>query len=438
MAGPYIMRQTRGPRMNPFNWNFNFFYSLPFWGLSILVAIGARLAGRKLKGKRVFLGLTSALMLLALPGFGLVSLGLVLTVALLTYAIGSGLSRGAGPGSSLKRKLLTGTGISAVLVFLAFFKYQPVQALFLADPESTAGPQAGLIRLIGISYFSFRMIHFLVESYRRKIEGPDLLTYVDYIIFFPSFISGPINRYNGFAAQVRTASVPQLKRDLSAAGERIVHGLFKKFVLAQILYPYILSTRADVLSETGIGGAVLGLYAYAFYFYFDFAGYTDLSIGCARLIGIELPENFNNPFLKRNIRELWANWHMSLTSWLVDYIYWPIVRRFRGLDYFRRHPVFLSNLGMIITFIICGMWHGETPNFILWGAYHGIGIAVLTVYQREKRKTRSARLQSYFKSKTSTFLGTVLTFHFFAFGLSLFVLDLTGFRELAKSVLSGF
>jgi len=138
MAGPYIMRQTRGPRMNPFNWNFNFFYSLPFWGLSILVAIGARLAGRKLKGKRVFLGLTSALMLLALPGFGLVSLGLVLTVALLTYAIGSGLSRGASPGSSLKRKLLTGTGISAVLVFLAFFKYQPVQALFLADPESAA------------------------------------------------------------------------------------------------------------------------------------------------------------------------------------------------------------------------------------------------------------------------------------------------------------
>ena len=139
----------------------------------------------------------------------------------------------------------------------------------------------------------------------------------------------------------------------------------------------------------GFLDAMLGLYAYAFYFYFDFAGYSDLAIGCARLTGIELPENFNNPFLKRNIRELWANWHMSLTTWLVDYIYWPLVRKFRGLEYFRRHPVLLSNLGMIITFIACGMWHGDTTHFILWGAYHGLGIAALTIYQREKRKVRS-------------------------------------------------
>jgi alginate O-acetyltransferase complex protein AlgI len=280
------------------------------------------------------------------------------------------------------------------------------------------------------------MIHYLVESYRRKIEGADLLTYIDYIVFFPAFISGPINRFNHFADQIGSPNPARLAADLRAGSERIVHGLFKKFVLAQILYPHILSTRPEILSEMGLGGTILGLYAYAFYFYFDFAGYTDLALGCARLIGIELPENFNNPFLKRNIRELWTNWHMSLTSWLVDYIYWPIVRKFRSIDYFRRHPVFLSNLGMIITFIACGMWHGETPNFVLWGAYHGVGIAVLTIYQREKRKVRSQSMQKYFRLKLSTVLGTVLTFHFFAFGLSLLVLDVRSLRLLADSILS--
>jgi len=377
------------------------------------------------------------LMLLAIPGFGLAVLGLIIALSLLTYVIGAGLSRSSTGSPGIRRKLAAGAGIAAVLAFLAFFKYQLIQRLFLPVAGTGGSASTDMIRMIGVSYFSFRMIHFLVESYRKKIQDLDPLAYLDYIIFFPAFISGPINRYNHFASQVCSPARSRLAADLRAGGERIIHGLFKKLVLAQLLYPHILSIRPDVLSGMGFFDAVLGLYAYALYFYFDFAGYSDLAIGCARLIGIELPENFNNPFLKRNIRELWTNWHMSLTSWLVDYIYWPIVRKFRGFDYFRRHPVFLSNLGMIITFIACGMWHGETANFILWGAYHGVGIACLTIYQRAKRKARSPLLQKYFRSKTSTILGTILTFNFFALGLSLFVLDLEKLRILAAAVLSG-
>lgn len=290
--------------------------------------------------------------------------------------------------------------------------------------------------MIGVSYFSFRMIHFLIESYRKKVQNLDLLTYVDYIIFFPSFISGPINRYNHFATQVYYPDPLRTTQNPRMGAKRIVHGLFKKFVLAQILYPHILSSQTAALSNMGPTEAVLGLYAYAFYFYFDFAGYTDMALGCAGLIGIDLPENFNRPFLKRNIRELWANWHMSLTSWLVDYIYWPIVRKLRELDYFRRRPVTLSNLGMIITFLACGVWHGEASNFIAWGAYHGVGISALTIYQRHKRKTRSPFLQKYFQSKLSTVLGIILTFNFFAFGLALFVLDLKSFRVFITSIIS--
>jgi alginate O-acetyltransferase complex protein AlgI len=395
----------------------------------VIVAVGARLLGRSAAARKAFLGGTSALMLLAIPGFGPRSLSLVVALILLTYAIGLLLAKGA-LSDGRGRKLAAGAGITGVLAFLAFFKYGPVQELFL--PAT-----AGLLRMIGVSYFSFRMIHFLVEAYRRKIENLDLLTYIDYILFFPAFISGPINRYGHFAAQLAPRIPSGAAADLRAGMERIVHGLFKKIVLAQLLYPYVLSSRPDALAAMGPIDVVLGLYAYAFYFYFDFAGYTDLAVGCARLIGLELPENFNNPFLKRNIRELWTNWHISLTSWLVDYIYWPLVRRFRSLEFFRRRPVFLSNLGMIITFIACGMWHGESANFVLWGAYHGLGIAALTVYQREKRKVRRPFLKRYFSSRLSAAWGTLLTFHFFAFGLALFVLDVGKLRVLVAALVSG-
>ncbi len=422
--------------MNPFHWHFNFYYSIPFWLLAVPIALASRLFGRSRTGRQLFLGTASALMVLAIPGFGVPSLGLVIALSLVTYGLGAALTSTGADVPALRRQAIAGAGIMAVLGFLAFFKYRFVQGSLLGLGDTAGAVPVEMIRMIGVSYFSFRMVHFLVEAYKRKVKDLGLWTYLGYIIFFPAFISGPINRYNPFAAQMSSPLASRLGPDLRAGGERIVHGLFKKFVLAQILYPNILSTRPETLSGIGPIGAVFGLYAYALYFYFDFSGYSDLAIGCSRLAGIELPENFNNPFLKRNIRELWTNWHMSLTSWLVDYIYWPIVRKFRGFDYFRRHPVFLSNLGMIITFIICGMWHGETLNFILWGAYHGIGIAALTVYQREKRKVRSARLQAYFRSKTSAILGTVLTFHFFAFGLSLFVLDLTKFHILIDSIAS--
>jgi len=414
---------------------FNFFSSIPFWISLCGIVIVVRLFDKKASVRRYLLLISSVLMILAIPSFTPLNLVYLLILSMFSYLIGYFLNRDSGLSSPHLRKLVSTAGIMGVLGFLAFYKYGFIQALFLGSSSTERNPGSRIVFMIGVSYFSFRMIHFVVESYRRKIERPSVLDYLTYISFFPAFISGPINRYNHFALQ--SASLQsRLVPDLREGGERIVHGLFKKFVLAQVLYPYILTTKPDVLAGMGPIEAVLGLYAYAFYFYFDFAGYTDLALGCARLIGVELPENFNNPFLKRNIRELWTNWHMSLTSWLVDYIYWPIVRRFRGLDYFRRHPVFLSNLGMIITFIACGMWHGESANFILWGAYHGIGIAVLTIYQRQKRKVRSAFLQKYFRSWVSTAVGVLLTFNFFALGLALFVLDLEKLQVLARSVLS--
>jgi alginate O-acetyltransferase complex protein AlgI len=414
---------------------FNFYSSLAFWLALVPVAVSARLVIRNVWARSAVLFVSSSLMLLAIPKFTPIHLALLFGIALVVFLIGRFLAGDGSPGPALRKGVLV-AGIVAVLAFLSFFKYAFVQALFL-HPALVPGRDAGsLIRFIGVSYFSFKMIHFLVESFRRKVERTHPLDFFNYILFFPGFISGPINRTNHFVAQLHAPVGSRTGQDLKRGAERIVHGLFKKFVLVPIFFPYILNAQGRDLASLSVLDLVVGLYAYAFYFYCDFSGYSDMAIGCARLMGLELPENFNNPFLKRNIRELWTNWHMSLTSWLVDYIYWPLVRKLRNREFFRGRPVFLSNLGMIITFLVCGMWHGESANFIVWGAYHGVGIAVLTIYQRRKRAFKSAFLQAYFRSAYSGIVGPVLTFNYFALGLIFFVLDLKSLKTVALGLLA--
>ncbi|MEN6310998.1 MAG: MBOAT family O-acyltransferase, partial [Acidobacteriota bacterium] len=385
--------------------SFPFYYSLPFWLAFVLIALAFRAFAAKPKGRGIFLLIASSGMLLAMPGFTPVKLGLVLCLTAVSFAVAGRLVRSRASMPPGSRKGLMFLGVVMVLAFLAFFKYRFIQGFFLGRPAAAAGTASSLIFLIGVSYFSFKMIHVLIESSRGKIEGLTALNYVNYILYFVPFISGPINRFNPFSSQMSAPMRTGLKDDLKRGGERIVHGLFKKFVLVQLLYPHILGNQATPLAELAPGRILLGLYAFAFYFYFDFSGYTDLAIGAGRIMGLDLPENFNRPFLKKNIRELWMNWHMSLTGWLVEYVYWPLVRKLRGADFFRERPVLLSNIGMIVTFILCGMWHGETANFMIWGAYHGFGIAAVNIYQREKRKVRNPLLVNYFRSRTSQWVG---------------------------------
>jgi alginate O-acetyltransferase complex protein AlgI len=374
-------------------------------------------------------------MILSIPGFTPLNLACLLIMCAFSYSVGYVLDRRSSVMSAPLRRLTAIFGIIAVLGFLAFYKYRFVQSLLLGNSSTDGNPAPRIVFMIGVSYFSFKMMHFIIESYRRKIERASFLSYLTYILFFLSFISGPINRFNHFAQQVNDNSATNFRHDLIAGGERIIHGLFKKFVLVQIVHPYVLVNNTQGLTNLSLGSALLGLYAYALYFYFDFSGYSDLAIGSARVLGIQLPENFNNPFLKKNIRELWTNWHMSLTGWLVDYIYWPLVRKMRDAEHFRERPVLLSNVGMIITFVACGMWHGEAPNFLIWGAYHGLGISVLTIYQRQKRKFQNPLLQRYYRSKMSTIIGTFFTFNFFAVGLAFFVLDLKNLKTLLERLL---
>jgi alginate O-acetyltransferase complex protein AlgI len=419
-------------------WEFDFFYSAQFWAALAVVALLFRLLGSSPLARGAVLLASSSALLLALPRFGLTDLLLVWLISGVAFAAARLLGRDqAGP--ARRRWWIALGGVLAVLAFLCFFKYHVLQDVLLGGPM--AGRQAALaplpryFALLGVSYFTFKAVHVIIESYKGSISGVGGLTFLNYMTFFPAFMSGPIHRYPDFAAQLATGRSGTLPADLAAGGERIVHGLFKKLVLVSLVFPHVLTAQARPLAALSPLEVGLGLYAQALYVYFDFSAYSDLAIGGARLMGLTLPENFNQPFLQKNIRDLWTNWHMSLTSWLVDYIYWPVVRKLRNLEWFRTRPVLLSIVGMNVTFICCGIWHGEAAHFLVWGAYHGLGISMVNLYQRQKKRIRNARLQRYFQSRASRVLGALGTFNFFAAGLALFVLDFDQLKTLFSTVL---
>lgn len=418
-------------------WSFDFYYSVQFWGALGLVAALYRLLGGGARRRGAILVVGNSALLLALPRFGPTDLLLVWLVSGVAFTAARLLCRGAG-GRTPRRWWLALAGVLAVLGFLAFFKYRAVQDLLLGSRRGAQGlpaGHAGALVLLGVSYFTFKAVHLVVEAYKSTVTAVDGLTFLAYMTFFPAFISGPIQRYPDFAAQLEADRGGSLKDDLASGGERIVHGLFKKFALVPLVFPYVIDAQGQALAALTPLQAVTGLYAYAFYFYLDFSAYSDLAIGGARVLGLVLPENFNHPFLQRNIRDLWSSWHMSLTGWLIDYVYWPVVRKLRNLEYFRPRPVLLSVVGMNVTFLACGVWHGEALHFLLWGAYHGLGISAANLYQRQKKRIRSARLQRYFQSRASRVLGAFGTFNFFAVGLALFVLDVGQLRTALAALL---
>jgi alginate O-acetyltransferase complex protein AlgI len=406
------------------SWSFDFYGTLQFWAAVLAVALLVRALGANARVKGLVLLCASSALLLALPRFSVQHLLGLYAIAAIAFLAARSLCKPGG--DERRRTFIAVTAVVAVVGALVFFKYRLVQGLILP-------PTGRVLFFLGISYFSFKAIHLVVEAWKRAIPKVALLDTLNYMTFFPSLISGPIARYPHFAAQLGPVAPGTLKRDLLQGCERIIHGLFKKLVLAGFLFPWSLSGRAHPVESPR--ELALALYASAFYFYFDFAGYSDLAVGSARLLGMELPENFDRPFLQRNVRELWTHWHMSLTNWLVDYIYWPLVRTLRNTGLFRPRPVLLSSVAMTLTFLVCGLWHGEGPNFVLWGAWHGLGISVVTVYQRQKRAIPVPALQRWYRSRASQVAGAVLTFHFFAAGLLLFLLDMGKLRALAAVIL---
>jgi len=256
-------------------------------------------------------------------------------------------------------------GIVINLSVLAVFKYAnffTVQINHLISGFSIRIPEVRLHLPVGISFFTFQAVSCIVDIYRNPDAGkPRFIDTALYISFFPQLIAGPILRYNNFIPQLKNRMVHY--RSLLYGIKRFIYGLAKKVLIANTL-----AVPVDKIFIAGPGSldvltAWTGAFLFTLQIYFDFSGYSDMAIGLGRMFGLKIPENFNYPLISRSITEFWRRWHISLSTWFRDYLYIPMGGNRKG--------VFRMYLALWTVFFVCGLWHGASWNFVLFGLFHG-------------------------------------------------------------------
>ena len=257
--------------------------------------------------------------------------------------------------------------VATNLGLLGFFKY----ANFLVDNLNPVLPVLGLAPMdigrvhlpIGISFFTFQALSYIIDLYRNETTVQrSLLNFALYKALFPQLIAGPIVRYRDVAREIeqRTVSLD----DFASGVQRFIIGLGKKVLIANVMgraADTIFATPAETLPATL---AWIGAIAFMLQIYFDFSGYSDMAIGLGRMFGFHFLENFNYPYIARSVREFWRRWHISLSTWFRDYLYIPLGGN--------RHGPVRTGANLLLVFLLCGLWHGASWTFLIWGVYHGI------------------------------------------------------------------
>ncbi len=229
------------------------------------------------------------------------------------------------------------------------------------------------LQWLGFSFLALRLLHALRDHQSKKIPPYTLSEFVTYGIFFSSYTAGPIDRSQHFIKDLRQPHL-NASENIAEGSRRIIIGVFKKFVIADSLAIFAINAQNAPQATSTIWLWVL-LYAYALRIYYDFSGYTDVALGLARLVGINLPENFNRPYLKTSLTEFWNSWHITLAQWFRAYYFNPFTRYLRSNP--AKPPVWvIILLGQVSTMLLIGLWHGVTWNFIIWGMWHGIGLFI--------------------------------------------------------------
>lgn len=269
---------------------------------------------------------------------------------------------------------------------------------------------------LGISYIALRLIAVLIDFRAARLPSFSFLELLIYTLFPLTILAGPIDRAQRFVPNMR-AGLRLDAETMVAGGRRVVAGLFKKFVVADTLALIALSPQIAADTHGAVGAWVV-VYIYAFQIYLDFAGYTDIVIGLGRMIGFELPENFNAPYLKPNLSRFWQNWHMTLTNWLREYVFLPMSRHMLRADV--RLPAYL--VAQTTTMLLIGFWHGVTVNFALWGMWHVLGFVVQRWFGSLTRRQVLRIRQNATRARLLDGLGILLTFHYVAVGWVFFAL----------------
>lgn len=271
----------------------------------------------------------------------------------------------------INRKLYLSIGVMVNLAILVSYKYSN----FIVDNVNAALHVIGVPALelapvhlpLGISFFTFQAISYLIDIYRKEIVSQASIVKLGlYIALFPQLIAGPIVRYKTIVAEIDSRNVSP--RMFAEGAERFIYGLAKKMLIANPL-GYAVDVIFDLpLSELPMHVVWLGILFYALQIYFDFSGYSDMAIGLGRMFGFRFLENFNYPYSAQSLQDFWRRWHISLSSWFRDYLYIPLGGN--RLSALRTY----SNL--FIVFVLCGLWHGASWNFLIWGVFHGTVLSI--------------------------------------------------------------
>ncbi|MDO8468273.1 MAG: MBOAT family protein [Candidatus Peribacter sp.] len=291
-----------------------------------------------------------------------VFLVVLLGSALFNYLCGLGLIR-------WRRPALLAFAITGNVLLLGYFKYLGFFAETLRSLGVGQIPAISIMLPLGISFFTFTQIAYLVDTYRGITRERNLLNYLLFVTFFPNLLAGPIAHHAEILPQFRQAP-GVISRNVAVGLTVLIIGLCKKVLLADTVgaYANLVFNAAAAGTSPGLADAWMGVIAYSFQLYFDFSGYSDMAIGIAQMLGIRLPINFNAPYRASSIREFWKRWHMTLSRFLMSYLYIP-------LGGSRSGPV-RTLLNLFLTMLIGGLWHGAGWTFVLWGAWHG-GLLVL-------------------------------------------------------------
>ncbi len=271
--------------------------------------------------------------------------------------------------------------VAANLGVLGFFKYY---GFFVGSAEGllhTLGLHANLPLLqlvlpVGISFFTFQALSYVIDVYRRRIEPTTLLRFAVYLSFFPQLVAGPIVRASEFLPQLDRPRDPG-SVDGARGFRLIAAGLFKKVVIADTLATQLVDRVFASPGDFSAPEILVGVYGYAVQIYCDFSAYSDIAIGCALLMGLRFPDNFDSPYIARSLQEFWRRWHMTLSRWLRDYLYVPLGGSRSGRAKTYRN--------LMITMLLGGLWHGASWMFVIWGGLHG-GWLAAERWVRERRK----------------------------------------------------
>jgi D-alanyl-lipoteichoic acid acyltransferase DltB (MBOAT superfamily) len=307
-------------------------------------------------------------------------IALLLTLTAIDFTAGIWLER---VNTAARRKAILIGSLAANLGFLGFFKYYNFLAanLAMALGKQPRSFWLDIVLPLGISFHTFQSISYVVDVYRREQKAiRNTIDYALYIAFFPQLVAGPIVRARNFFGDLYHWNPPTWE-DVSRGIFLLVLGLTKKMAFADQFAVVANTYFGDVAAHPGRLTAWSGAFAFAMQIYFDFSGYTDMAIGMAKLLGFHFPVNFRRPYLARGITDFWRRWHISLSTWLRDYLYIPLGGN--------RGGPWKTYRNLMITMLLGGFWHGASWNFLIWGGYHG---ALLSVERgmRGRRETRAS------------------------------------------------